>query len=505
MRTKNTLKTFLYGIFFTSIIAILGLVKTRILLSCLGDEYVGIYQLFYQIYLYLSIVDGGIGASVTYQLYNPVNSNDTKKINRIIEGSRRYFSKIGIFVILLGILISFEIMFFIKETTINVLYIKICFILYIISSAISYFTISHALLYESEQKLYKSSNLNHMLSIVESIVAIIVALLGGKLLTILICFVVLSFVKNVILVVQSRKDHKYLEKTNNPDFSFKKDANSLLVNKVNTLVFENSNVLIVSKFLGLKFVIIYNAYNQIVTMIKLMIQRLSSALLPSVGNLLVSEKEKAKKVFVELNSLLFYLANVLVVPIFFMLTPFIGLWYGADYESTKLVCLLFSLLLYIEIIRISLETYVKASGEFKEIKNCGIYQSVVCLTLSLILVHKFGIMGILFSTIFAFVTGTFAQYPRIICKKIINDKIESYYLKCAKYLLGLVLSFGIICFLDSVISISSLMTWALKGFILLIVNLIVTSAYYFLTKELYFLERFKFLLNKRKRNLKENH
>lgn len=79
LRTKNTLKTFLYGIFFTSIIAILGLVKTKILLSCLGDEYVGVYQLFYQIYLYLSIVDGGIGASVTYQLYKPISSNNTKK------------------------------------------------------------------------------------------------------------------------------------------------------------------------------------------------------------------------------------------------------------------------------------------------------------------------------------------------------------------------------------------------------------------------------------------
>ena len=65
MRTKNTLKTFLYGILFTSIIAVLGLVKTKILLDYLGDEYVGVYQLFYQIYLYLSLVDGGIGASIT--------------------------------------------------------------------------------------------------------------------------------------------------------------------------------------------------------------------------------------------------------------------------------------------------------------------------------------------------------------------------------------------------------------------------------------------------------
>lgn len=148
----------------------------------------------------------------------------------------------------MGFLYQFGNNVFIKETTISVLYIKVCFILYIISSAISYFTISHALLYEAEQKLYKSSNLNHMLSIAESIVAIIIAKLGGKLLIILTSFVILSFIKCTILVLQSRKDHKYLKRVDNPDFSFKKDANSLIVNKINTLIFENSNILIVSKF-----------------------------------------------------------------------------------------------------------------------------------------------------------------------------------------------------------------------------------------------------------------
>lgn len=506
MRTKNTIKTFLYGIFFTSVIAILGLVKTKILLSCLGDEYVGVYQLFYQIYLYLSIVDGGIGASVTYQLYKPISDNNTKKINNIIEGSRRYFNKIGIFVIILGILISFEIMFFIKETTINTLYIKICFVLYIISSAISYFTTSHSFLYEAEQKLYKSSNLNHMLSITESITAIIIAKLGGKLLTILICFVVLSVTKNIVLVVSSRKDHKYLKRSKKPDFSFKKDANSLIVNKINTLIFENSNVLIVSKFLGLKTVIVYNAYNQIVTMIKQMIQRFSAALLPSVGNLLVSEKEKAKNIFKELNALLFYLANTLVVPIFFMLSPFISLWYGSEYESTMIVCLLFSLLLYVEIIRISLETYVKASGEFKKIKNCGIYQSIVCVTLALILVNKIGISGVLLSTLIAFTTGTFIQYPNIICKHIINDKTISYYLKCFKYIIGLAINFIIINLIESHIHINSLISWGVKGVILFTISLLITSIYFYLTKEYIFLERIKFILKKKgsKKNEKQN-
>lgn len=499
MRTKSTFKTFAYGIFFTSIIAVLGLFKTKILLSYLGDEYVGIYQLFYQIYLYISIVDGGIGSSVSYRLFKPVSDNDINNINNIMEGSKRFFNKIGIFVIILGLLLSFEIMFFIKETTINVLYIKICFMLYIIASAISYFTVSHAFLYESEQKLYKSSNLNHTLSIAENISAIIIAYFGGKLLTILISFVILSIIKNIILYLNSRKDHKYLKKSETPNYGFKSDANNLIVNKIGNLVVENSSLIFVSKFLGLKLVTIYSAYNQIVNMIKLMIQRLNSALFPSIGNLLASEKQKAKKIFYEINSLLFFIGNILFVSLYYMLTPFISLWYGNDYVASNIVSLLFVLILYFQIIKIPLESFVKASGKFKDIKNSSIIQAIMCLVLSLLLVNKYGIAGLLFSTFISMFIGVMFIYPRIIYKDIINDNILTYIKKVGKYVLCLIICLFVINLFDNIIYTRTLLSWFMKGVIIFVVCFVVNIICFYVLRELLFYGRIKEFKKNRKR------
>lgn len=496
MRTKNTLKTFLYGILLTSIIAVLGLVKTKILLQYLGEEYVGVYQLFYQLYTYISIVDGGIGASIAYHLYKPIHENDTESINKLYNGSKYYFRMVGFIVILLGIVLSLGIMFLIKDTTISAIYIKICFVLFVVSSATSYFTTAHALIYEAEQKLYKSSNLNHLLAISESIVCIVVALLGGKLLTILTIFLLLSIIKNIILVHNSKKDHKYLKKSKARDLSFKKEANNLIISKINTLVNENIDVLILSKFVGLTFVVIYTAYNQIVNMIKLMIQRLNSALLPSIGNLLVAEKEKAKSTFKELNAILFYVGSLLFVPLYYMITPFIKLWYGKEYTVSNYVSLLFVVILYINIIKISLESYIKAAGEFKSVKNCAIYQCITNLALSLLLVNKYGIGGVLIATVFSFATGNFIHYPRIISKKIINDKVINYYKKCFKYIIGLVFNIFICYYINRYLSNSSIFMWIINGMILFIINFILTSIYYYLTKELIFDKRIKFVLNK---------
>lgn len=491
MRTKNTMKTFIYGIFFTSIIAILGLVKTKVLLTYLGSEYVGVYQLFSQMYIYLSLVDGGIGASIAYQLYKPIEEKNEEQINKIIAGAKYYFKIVGVIVIIIGLALSIAIMFFIKETTIEAWYVRICFILFVLSGACSYFVSSHAILYEAEQKLYKSSNLNHLLSIVESIVAIVVSMLGGKLLTILSIFLLLSIIKNIILFRNSKKDHKYLKQVKEKDLTFKKDANNLIINKINNLIFENVDIIIISKFLGLTQVFIYTCYNQIISMLTQMIKRLNSALLPSVGNLLVTDNKKSKNVYYELNSLLFYIGSLLFIPLFYMLSPFISIFYGNEYALSNIITLLFVMILYINILKISLDSYIKASGEFKSIRNCAIYQSIVNLLLSLILVTKYGIGGVLIATIFAFITGDFINYPRIIAKKIINDKTINYYKKSFKYLIGLVINIIICYFFNKLLVSSNLIIWVLNGITIFIVNFILTTLYYYVTKELLFLDRLK--------------
>jgi len=211
--------------------------------------------------------------------------------------------------------------------------------------------------------------------------------------------------------------------------------------------------------------------------------RFNSALVPSVGNLLVAEKEKSKKIFYELNSLLFYLGSIISVPLFFMITPFINLWYGKDYTSNNIICFLFVCLLYIQIVKIPLDTFIKASGEFKKIKNCSVYQSIVCVVLSLLLVKKMGMSGVLIATLFALITGTFIHFPQIIFKKIINDKVLNYYILWIKYLIGILINVTIVYFIQNMIKANSFIMWFVKGVIVFLLSFIVTTIYYYLVKQ----------------------
>ena len=71
MKTKKTLLNFFSDIIPLAIISILGIFKLKIFIQVLGDETLGLYQLFTQIMVYVALVDGGLSSALLYSLYKP--------------------------------------------------------------------------------------------------------------------------------------------------------------------------------------------------------------------------------------------------------------------------------------------------------------------------------------------------------------------------------------------------------------------------------------------------
>ena len=68
MRTKKTARNLIISTILTSLVALIGLFKIKVFLAELGDEATGIYQLFTQIFSYISLVDAGLTSSLLYSL-----------------------------------------------------------------------------------------------------------------------------------------------------------------------------------------------------------------------------------------------------------------------------------------------------------------------------------------------------------------------------------------------------------------------------------------------------
>ena len=130
MRTEKTAKNLIIGTVLTTAIALLGLIKIKVFLNYLGDEATVIYQLFNQIFSYISLVDAGLTSSILYSSYKPVSVNNTKKTNAILKGGRKFYNIIALIIIVIGVLISFKIDFFIADYTLPFWYIQVSFYIF---------------------------------------------------------------------------------------------------------------------------------------------------------------------------------------------------------------------------------------------------------------------------------------------------------------------------------------------------------------------------------------
>ena len=88
MRKKNSLKNFFTDIVPYFVFAIIGFIQVRIFISNLGEEIYSLNQLFIQLFSYISLVEGGVGAIISQQYYKLLVNDDKMKIKELYFSSK---------------------------------------------------------------------------------------------------------------------------------------------------------------------------------------------------------------------------------------------------------------------------------------------------------------------------------------------------------------------------------------------------------------------------------
>ena len=169
MRTKRVILNAITDVLPQMIIAVLGIFKIKIFLDVLGSNTLGLYQLYSQIIAYLILVEGGIGSAVLFRLYKPIKDNDKKKIDTIMYTAKKLFRYITLGIIILGILTSFIVKFFIKDYDVSNLFIIVTFIIFVFSESVLYLTVPEKCRFDAEQRKYIPNTIFQIGAIVKSI------------------------------------------------------------------------------------------------------------------------------------------------------------------------------------------------------------------------------------------------------------------------------------------------------------------------------------------------
>lgn len=468
MRVKNSIKNTTVS-FITNLLTIaIGLIAQAIFIKILGSEYLGINGLFSNIISMLGIVELGVGSAIIYHLYKPIAENDTKKVKALMNFYKKCYNIIALIILILGLMITPYLRYFIEDVTIDI-NIPLVYIMFIIEIVCSYLLSYKRSIINANQKNYLVNFIHIGYLVILNTLEIVILILTKNYYLYLGIKIVMRILENVGITLLANKLYPYLKDNNEKlDENTKKDifqkVRALFFHKIGGFIVLGTDNIIISKFIGIIEVGLYSNYYMIIDAVGKLFGQLLNVLVPSVGNMLVSEsQEKSFEVFKRVRFLNFWIATFSSISLLIVMDSFITIWIGSEYLLSTCVLVVLVLNYYAKSMRSCHMIFKEAAGIYYEDRFIPLLESVLNIVASLILLRYFGLAGVFMGTIVSSLALYCISYPKYVYKKLFNRSYLNYGKETLGYL-GIFLSIAFLTFKLSRLVIIN------NAFLLLVVN-----------------------------------
>ncbi|WP_203662646.1 lipopolysaccharide biosynthesis protein [Lacticaseibacillus sp. 53-4] len=419
----------------------------------LGARYLGANGLFNNLITFLSFAELGIGSAFSYALYKPLAEKNEAMIAGIMALFRKVYDAIGLIILAAGLVLSLFVPWFIQGGN-DFPHVRLYFVLYLLSTVVSYFFTYNRSLLIADQKSYVDSVNQFAFSLARYILQVVFLLFFKSYIAYLVLMILSNLFSNLAITYRSHKQYPYLKTARkakvdpNVLTEIKRNVVGTVSSKVGAIVVSGTDNILISKFLGLTLVGLYSNYALIMTSITRLLTQVFGSVIASFGNLGVVEKNNTKKQLDMFDQFTYYNAFAvffigLVAYAFF--PPFIRLWLGNKYQLPEST-LFFIIINFVFSQFRPAFNMVNAYGLFWGYRVKSIVEAVTNFGLSLILVRftSMGIDGILLGTIVGNVLVNSWWDPLILFRGAYHVNMIKFYLKYWAYLA----TFGGLLFLE---------------------------------------------------------
>lgn len=382
-----------------------GFVAPRIMIKAFGSEAYGAVMSITQFLSYVALLDGGIGGVARAALYKPLADNDFDKVSAVMSEIKRFFRIVATVFVGYVLVLAFS---FKSISDVEVFDRATTFLLVIIISISNfgqYFIgISNSVLLQASQRSYITYSVYIGATVINTLAVVILVKLGFSLITVKLVSSLIFFMRPVILWLYVKKHF--------PIRNIKKGSEVHLKQKWDGLgqhlaffLHSNTDVVILTLLADLRTVSVYSVYNMITSHIQNLVSSFTSGMEAMFGDMLAKkEREKLLRTFDYYETVVSFAAIVMLSTTAVMITPFIKLYTAgitdADYHAP-----VFALLMVLTTAAYCLcrpyHAITIAAGHFKETRGAAYGEALMNVLLSVIFVHRFGLIGVAVGTLAA--------------------------------------------------------------------------------------------------------
>jgi len=388
---------------------VIGLVLPRFFTLTYGSEVNGLIGSVNQFVVYLGLFEAGVGTATLQALYRPVALDERNRISAVVNAAGVYYRKAGLYC-LLGLLLlcfGYPLVFHTDVGFFKV--VGIIFFSGFVNVLNFWIQGKYVVLLKAEGKNYIINNLTTISTILTGVLKIVLIWLKMDVLVIMGASFLVSFGTMLFILFYMRAKYKWLDRSAAPEFKAVEQKNFVLIHEISSLIFNNTDIIILTSICGLKVVSVYTMYKMVTVQLGNLLSTIPNSVSFSLGQLFQTDKDGyARKVDVceSLYSIAFF--SIYSVTLFLFI-PFMRLYTEGitdiNYVDYRLAVLFVAIEL-LSCMRIMMNNTINFAGHFKLTTPRTIAESIINLTVSLVAVHFWGIYGVLAGTIVALLYRT---------------------------------------------------------------------------------------------------
>lgn len=420
----NILTTMIYQI--GSILS--GFILPNFFLHYYGSEVNGLISSITQFLAVISLCECGVGAVVQAALYKPIAENNSKEISRIYKSSSRFFNKISL--LLFGYMIILIIIFpVIINKSFSSLFTGILIVAITLSLlAQYYFAITYKLILNAAQLSYIQMITGTVTILLNIVMSVGLMKYGASVQCVKLVSSAIYFIQPWVYKKAVDRYYKIDKKVELDGEPLKQKWNGL-AQHIATVILENTDVMVLTFFSTLSNVSIYAIYHLVTNGIKLIFMSVATSVKSLLGDMYArNETTLLDSTFAKFEWIMHVFVTLLYSITAMLIVPFVKVYTNGVNDANyiqPLFGILLCLAMAIYAIRLPYSQMILAVGHFKQTQASAIIEAVLNLSISIIVVFKFGLISVAVGTIIAVFYRTI-YFVWYLSKYILKRKISIF-------------------------------------------------------------------------------
>lgn len=485
-RTKNATRNIIFGVILKAYQIIVPFLMRTAMIYLMGVQYLGLNSLFTSILQVLNLAELGVGSAMIYSMYKPIAEDDNATICALMKLYKTYYRIIGLVIAVIGCALTPFIPKLISGDVPDNLNIYLLYLLNLGATVLSYWLYAYKnCILQAHQRVDIVSKVSLVTSTIQYALQLLVLWLFKDYYLYVIVLLATQALTNIATAMCADRIYPQFKPKGQIAAEEKKAINNrikdLFTSKIGGIIYDSADTIVISSFLGLTALAIYQNYFYILNAITGLITVVFSACTAGIGNSIVVETKG--KNYKDLNKFTFIIcwgAGFCAVCLLCLYQPFMELWVGKDLMLSSSAVIYFVVYFFVRQLNSLFNTYKDASGMWHEDRFRPLVAALTNLALNLVFVQFIGLYGILISTVLAIVCVGMPWLLHNLFTVIFEKKYLVGYLKNLLYYCFIILiSCTITYFICTKVNAGLITTLVIRGVICVVLpNLIYLFAYY---------------------------